>query len=69
MLSRYRLESYQDDVFHHYFIKRRGEGVPIILAKSEKLSGRIPEYRLSDDSELLLTIFAAKMPNMNCEDL
>lgn len=38
---------------------RRGEGVPIILDNSEKLSGRLPEYRLIDDAELMLTIYAA----------
>jgi predicted HTH transcriptional regulator len=41
------------------FMDRRGEGVPVILARSAKLSGRIPEYRLIDDSELLLVIYAA----------
>lgn len=38
---------------------KRGEGVRIILENSEKLSGRRPVYRLIDDAELLLTIFAA----------
>jgi predicted HTH transcriptional regulator len=38
---------------------KRGEGVPLILERSEKLSGRVPEYRLIDDAELLLTIYAA----------
>lgn len=36
---------------------RRGEGVPLILERSERLSGRRPEYRLIDDQELLLIIF------------
>jgi predicted HTH transcriptional regulator len=39
---------------------KRGEGVGIILENSTKLSGRVPEYRLLDESELLLTIFAAQ---------
>ncbi|MEP7011055.1 MAG: ATP-binding protein [Acidobacteriota bacterium] len=38
---------------------RRGEGVPIILDRSEAISGRRPEYRLIDDAELELTIYAA----------
>jgi predicted HTH transcriptional regulator len=38
---------------------RRGEGVAILLDRSEKLSGRRPVYELIDDSELRLTIFAA----------
>ncbi|MBC7355962.1 MAG: putative DNA binding domain-containing protein [Desulfomicrobiaceae bacterium] len=42
-----------------HIMDKRGEGVSIILARSEQLSGRRPEYRLIDDSELMLTIFAA----------
>lgn len=38
---------------------RRGEGVPIILGNSERLSSRLPEYRLINDTELMLTIYAA----------
>ena len=41
---------------------KRGEGVPIILMESEKLSGRRPVYRLIDDTELLLTIYPAECP-------
>jgi len=41
------------------FMDRRGEGVRVILENSERLSGRVPEYRLIDDAELLLTIYAA----------
>lgn len=40
-------------------MEKRGEGVPIILDNSERLSGRVPEYTLLDDSELLLVIWAA----------
>lgn len=38
---------------------RRGEGVAIILDRSERLSGRRPEYVSVDDAELRLTIFGA----------
>ena len=38
---------------------KRGEGVRIILDRSERLSGRVPEYKLIDDAELMLTIHAA----------
>ena len=41
---------------------RRGDGVPIILEESQKLSGRPPTYRLIDDSELQLIIWAAPIP-------
>jgi predicted HTH transcriptional regulator len=43
-----------------FYMEKRGDGVPIILRESEELSGRRPEYRLIDESELLLTIFASK---------
>lgn len=46
-----------------YIMDKRGEGVPIIITESEKLSGRKPEYQLIDDAELELTIFAAKPPH------
>ncbi len=51
----------QDDFGRHrtYIMDKRGEGVPIILSESEQLSGKTPEYRLIDQSELLLTIHAA----------
>ena len=38
---------------------RRGEGVPLILDNSRRLSGREPDYRLIGDAELMLTIHAA----------
>lgn len=38
---------------------RRGEGVPLILDRSEKISGRRPLYQTVDGAELLLTIYAA----------
>ena len=40
-------------------MEKRGEGVPIILDHSERLSGRTPEYRLIGDAELLLVIHSA----------
>lgn len=47
----------------NFIMDKRGEGVPIIIMESEKLSGRIPVYRLLDDAELMLTIFAAQPPH------
>lgn len=44
---------------------KRGEGVQIILEQSEKLSGKRPEYRLVDDSELLLIIPAFIPPGVD----
>jgi predicted HTH transcriptional regulator len=42
-----------------FLMDKRGEGVPIILDESEKLSGKSPVYQLIDDTELMLTIFSA----------
>lgn len=47
----------------NFIMDKRGEGVPIILAESERLSGKRPEYRLLDDAEVKLTIFAAQPPH------
>jgi predicted HTH transcriptional regulator len=46
-----------------FIMDKRGEGVPIIINESEKLSGKKPEYRLIDDAELKLTIYAAQSPH------
>lgn len=47
----------------NFIMDTRGEGVPIIITESEKLSGRKPVYKLLDDSELMLTIFSAQPPH------
>ena len=47
----------------NFIMDKRGEGVPIILTESEQLSGKRPIYRLIDDAELLLTLFAAPSPH------
>jgi ATP-dependent DNA helicase RecG len=47
------------DVERSSYMEKRGDGVPIIMHESEELSGKKPVYRLIDDAELLLTLFAA----------
>ena len=42
-----------------YIMERRGDGVQIILRETRELSGKLPEYRLIDGSEVRLTIPAA----------
>ena len=46
------------DVGRGFYMEKRGDGVPIIMNESEKLSAIKPVYRLIDDSELLLTIYS-----------
>ena len=53
------------DVGRAFYMEKRGDGVPIILNESEKLSGKKPIYRLIDDSELLLTIYSAIMERVD----
>ncbi len=50
-----------------FLMDKRGEGVPIIITESEKMSGRKPEYTLIDNAELQLTIFAAQLPDIEDE--
>ncbi len=42
-----------------YYMERRGDGVPIIWRETWELCGKYPEYRVIDDSEVLLVIPAA----------
>jgi len=42
-----------------YFMERRGDGVPIILRETWELCGKHPDYRVIDDTEVLLVIPAA----------
>ena len=57
LLSRYY--NAREEAGRQALIERRGEGVPKIIQRSEELSGKRPEYRMIDDNELLLVIFAA----------
>ncbi len=47
------------DTHSEKLMNRRGEGVATILDQTTWISGKEPEYRLFDDAELLLTIYAA----------
>ena len=49
-----------ENVRRGFYMEKRGDGVPIILDESEKLSEKKPVYKLIDDSELLLIIYSAK---------
>jgi predicted HTH transcriptional regulator len=62
LLARCRMNVDAEGSKRVYIMDKRGEGVPIILMESEKLSGVKPEYLLVDDTELKLTIFAARFP-------
>ncbi len=53
------------DIGRGFYMEKRGDGVPIILNESEQLCGKKPIYRLIDDSELLLTIYSARMEQVD----
>ena len=44
-----------------YFMERRGDGVSIILNETRKTAGILPKYKIIDESNLLLTIPAARL--------
>jgi len=48
------------NISRHYLMDKRGEGVPIIFSESLKLSEHKPCYRILDETEVELTIWAAK---------
>lgn len=59
LLARCPIPDNQYELRRQSFMDRRGEGVPVILRESERLSGKVPVYQVIGGSELLLTIFAA----------
>jgi len=62
LLARCPVEDPTGAIGRQYYMEKRGEGVPIILEESRRLSGRDPVYVLIDDAELLLKIYAAPAP-------
>ncbi|MYG68707.1 MAG: hypothetical protein F4199_01455 [Rhodothermaceae bacterium] len=44
-----------------YIMERRGNGVPIILEETKEIVGIEPEYRVIDETNLVLTIPAARL--------
>jgi len=63
LLSRCSLNLEGIPGYRGFLMDKRGEGVPIILSESQKISGRFPEFQLINDSELKLTIFGVDVPN------
>ena len=59
LLARCPIEDPTGESKRQFLMEKRGDGVPIILDESQRLSGRKPEYRMIDDAEVLLTIHAA----------
>ncbi len=53
-------EADRADTGRSAMMDKRGEGVQLIISRTEKLSGQTPVFRLIDESELLLTIPAVR---------
>lgn len=62
LLARCPVRDPGGEIERQFLMEKRGDGVPIILEESRRLSGREPEYRVLDDAEVLLTIFAPPPP-------
>lgn len=60
LISRCHLPTELIQSNRNFLMDKRGEGVPIILENSKKLSNKTPKYQLIDETELLLTIYAAE---------
>ncbi len=59
LLARSPLDRGELAAHRSHIMDKRGEGVPIILERSEALSGRRPEYRMIDESELQIIMWGA----------
>ena len=59
VLGRMSVGGVQGSEDRRYFMERRGDGVPIIQRETKALSGKLPEYRLINASEVCLIIPAA----------
>jgi predicted HTH transcriptional regulator len=63
LLAKCAIDGPSGEVGRRFYMEKRGDGVPIIMAETRKLCDREPIYRLIDDAELLLTIWAATPPS------
>lgn len=61
VLARMPVEGISGSEDRQYFMERRGDGVPIIIRETRELSGKRPEFRLVDNSEVLLRLPAATL--------
>ncbi len=61
LLAKCRTVDPTGEIQRQFLMEKRGDGVPIILDESLKLSGRLPEYQVIDDAEVLLTIHGADL--------
>ena len=61
VLARMHIEGIPGSRDRHFFMERRGDGVPIIRRETRELTGKLPEFRLVNGSEVLVIIPAADL--------
>ncbi len=61
IVQRIEVESIAGAGERRFLVERRGDGVPIILSETRATSGKEAEYRLMDDTDLVLTLPAASL--------
>ncbi len=62
LFSRCPMDMYEMDFGRQFLMEKRGEGVPIIMRETERLSGKPAIYALIDNTELLLTLPSGQLP-------
>lgn len=65
VMGRMGVGDFRGSADRRYFMERRGDGLPTIIRETRELSGRVPEYRLIDDAEVLLRIPAAPQESVS----
>jgi len=63
LLARCPVQELDQGVGRRYLMEKRGDGVPIIIRETLQLGAPRPVYRVIDDAEVLLTIYAAPLPS------
>jgi predicted HTH transcriptional regulator len=63
LLSEIPVKGFSSSIPRSHYMEKRGEGIPLIISECLNLSGREPEFRLLDDSEFMITMFAGKKPD------
>lgn len=67
VLARMPVEGIPGSRDRHFFMERRGDGVPIIRRETQELTGKLPDFRLINDSEVLVVIPAAVLEQSPAE--
>lgn len=56
IFGRIRADGISGSEGREFFVEKRGDGVPMIRAETKKLCGKLPEFRLIDNADVLVSI-------------